>query len=333
MLLLRHHWFRKILSPPGNNPSNPHFLCCCFHFRNLRLLFGFGPSQYAPRLNLNFRKILRNQESSSNILYRALQHWGNFYLHTRLNSVRETCQQEIAAARKEAEDWVISHFNFDNLPCLELKGLQFALPEEEQQPSVQLDCQTFEENWDKVHCSIKNVAYEMHRAWNDSSVFVSSQPCGNVVPDASVIMELESSLKRVQRECEDRCQDLECARSSVSNLQEENHKLHRCLDEMHERLQTMYSSQQSVDPDSGDVFGDEKEESPYGIRSVETKVLNTSISKPQTQPTAVDRVSKDIQVLQKEVGGTKTVHRFWRQAAIDFLLVSIYLTVISFGYD
>ncbi len=276
--------------------------------------------------------------SKAPALYRALHRWGNFYLYTRLHSVREACQQEIAAARKEAEDWVTSNFNFDNFPALELKGLQLVLPDNallaaEEQSSVQLERQVYEESWDKVHCSIKNAAYEMHRAWSDSSAFASAQPHSNVGPNASVIMELECSLQGAEHECEARSKDLECTRNSVCILQEENQNLHRDLDAMYERLQTMCSSQQPPDPaDPGNVIGDEKEESPYEIRSVEAKVLDASIS--QSQPTMVGTVSKDIiQVIQKEVGGAKTVHRFWYQAALDILLVSIYLTVISYGYD
>ncbi len=246
-----------------------------------------------------------------------------------MNSVHEACQQEIAAARQEAEDWVTSNFNFDNLPCLELKGLQLVLPDEEQRPPVQLDWRMYEENWDKVHSSIKNVAYEVHRAWNESSVFASSQSRGNVAPDASAITELENSLTKARRECDDRCHDLEYARNSVSNLQEEKRKLHLDLDAAHERLQAMCSSQQTGDADSDD--GDEKLESPYGIKSVEPKVSGTPVSQPQPQPSAVGCTPKVMNVL--EVGGTKTVHHFWGQAAIDFFLLSIYLTVISFGYD
>eukprot|EP00487_Bulimina_marginata_P003224 TRINITY_DN17814_c0_g1_i1.p1 TRINITY_DN17814_c0_g1~~TRINITY_DN17814_c0_g1_i1.p1 ORF type:complete len:114 (+),score=0.91 TRINITY_DN17814_c0_g1_i1:25-366(+) len=109
----------------------------------------------------------------------------------------------------------------------------------------------YEENWDKVHCSIKNVACEVHRAWNESSVFSSSQPRGNAAaPDASAITELENSLMKVQRECKDRCRDLEYARNSVSNLQEENHKLHLDLEAAHERLEAMCSNQQPDDADS-----------------------------------------------------------------------------------
>ncbi len=278
---------------------------------------------------------------ASPTLYRALYRWRIFYLYSCLHSVREACQQEIAAARKEAEDWVTSHFNFDNCPDLpELKGLQLVLPDntliaaEEQQSSVQLERQVDEKNWDKVYCSIKNAAYEVHRAWNDSSAFVSAQqPHSNVGgSNASVIMELESSLKKAGHELETRSRDLEFARNSVSNLQEENHNLHRDLDAMHERLQMMDSSQQQP-PDPGNVFGDEKGDSTCAIRSVEPKVLDdASIS--QSQPTMVGTVSKDIiQAPQKEVGGAKTAHHFSCHAAIDILLVSIYLTVISYGYD
>ncbi len=260
-----------------------------------------------------------------------------------MRSVREACQQEITVARKEAEDWVTSHFNFENFPPLELQGLELVLPEdvllaaeeqeqEQSSSSVSLKQQQHEvceESWDKVNCSIKNIAYEVYRAWSDSSIFVSPRP------HSASILELESLLQKAEHERDAQSQDLARARSSVSDMQEENYKLHRDLDEMYERLQSICSNQQPPGPESGDVVGNTNEENLYGItrsvKSSSSKMLDSSISK--SQPTVTDSVLKDTQTIQEVVGRTTAVHRFWRQAAIDIFLVSVYLTVISYGYD
>ncbi len=164
-----------------------------------RFFFVFAPG---------FWNILRNLDSRTKpqILSQAFHRWEHLSLHARLRSVREACQQEITVARKEAEDWVTSHFNFENFPPLELQGLELVLPEdvllaaeeqeqEQSSSSVSLKQQQHEvceESWDKVNCSIKNIAYEVYRAWSDSSIFVSPRP------HSASILELESLLQKAE---------------------------------------------------------------------------------------------------------------------------------------